>query len=45
MIEDVIAIFEVPELLQQVVIAIAIGGLIGIEREKEPSDKFAGCER
>ncbi|TYT60265.1 MgtC/SapB family protein [Natrialba swarupiae] len=42
MIEDVIAIFEVPELLQQVVIAIAIGGLIGIEREKEPSDKFAG---
>ncbi|RQH02659.1 MgtC/SapB family protein [Natrarchaeobius oligotrophus] len=42
MIEDVIAVFEVPELLQQVVIAIAIGGLIGIEREKEPSDKFAG---
>ncbi|RQG88090.1 MgtC/SapB family protein [Natrarchaeobius halalkaliphilus] len=36
------AVFEVPELLQQVVIAIAIGGLIGIEREKESTDKFAG---
>ncbi|WP_243641418.1 MgtC/SapB family protein [Natrarchaeobius halalkaliphilus] len=42
MIQDIMAVFEVPELLQQVVIAIAIGGLIGIEREKESTDKFAG---
>lgn len=32
--------FAVPELLAQVIIAIAIGGLIGLERER--LDKFAG---
>jgi len=38
-------IFEVPELLQHITIAIAIGGLIGLEREMGgggDSDKFAG---
>ncbi len=42
MIESVYSTLAVPGLLQQVVVAIAIGGLIGLEREKEPSDKFAG---
>lgn len=37
-----LGVFEVPILLEQVVIAIAIGGLIGLEREKESQDKFAG---
>ena len=32
---------DVPTLFEQVVIALAIGGLIGLEREKEPG-KFAG---
>ncbi len=41
MMETVLDPFEVPLLLQQVVIALAIGGLIGLEREKEPG-KFAG---
>jgi uncharacterized membrane protein (DUF4010 family) len=42
MINDMLGVFEVPLLLEQVVIAIAIGGLIGLEREKESQDKFAG---
>ena len=33
---------NVPELLFQVVVAIAIGGLIGLEREKDDARKFAG---
>lgn len=32
----------VPELLKEVVIAIAVGGLIGLERENEPRRKYAG---
>lgn len=40
--EEITTIFEVPQLLQQVVVAIAIGGLIGLEREKESSEKHAG---
>lgn len=35
-------LLNVPELLFQVVVAIAIGGLIGLEREKEDARKFAG---
>lgn len=38
---EIVAIFEVPEILLQTVIALAIGGLIGLEREKE-GDKYAG---
>lgn len=34
--------FEVPPLLIQVVLAIAMGGLIGLERERTPSRKYAG---
>lgn len=41
MMQETMALFEVPQLLEQVLIAIAIGGLIGLEREKE-TDKFAG---
>jgi uncharacterized membrane protein (DUF4010 family) len=40
--QDVLGVFDVPLLLEQVIIAIAIGGLIGLEREKESQDKFAG---
>ncbi|ELY50990.1 MgtC/SapB family protein [Natronolimnohabitans innermongolicus] len=36
---DVVAI---PELLAQVLVAIATGGLIGLERERQPTRKFAG---
>ncbi|MDY6778859.1 MAG: MgtC/SapB family protein [Candidatus Nanohaloarchaea archaeon] len=32
----------VPEILKEVLIAVAIGGLIGSERENEPERKFAG---
>lgn len=32
----------VPDLLVQVVFAIAVGGLIGVERERRPARKFAG---
>ncbi|PSQ50413.1 MgtC/SapB transporter [Halobacteriales archaeon SW_7_65_23] len=35
-------LFEVPTLLVQVVIAIATGGLIGLERERLPERKYAG---
>jgi len=35
-----VGLLDVPELLIQVAVAIAIGGLIGLEREKE--DKYAG---
>lgn len=38
---EALSVFEVPELLLQSVIAFAIGGLIGIEREKE-GEKYAG---
>lgn len=41
MLEGWVAAFEITTLFQQVVIAFAIGGLIGLEREKEPG-KFAG---
>lgn len=34
--------FTVSDLLMQVVVAIAIGGLIGLERERDSSRKFAG---
>ncbi len=42
MIDQVTNTFNVPVLLQQVAVAVAIGGLIGLEREKEKEDKFAG---
>lgn len=45
MIENSIATFEVPDLLLQAVVAMAIGGLIGLEREKESSNKYAGLRR
>jgi len=32
----------IPELLKEVVLALAIGGLIGLERENEPHRKYAG---
>ncbi|MFP4045913.1 MAG: MgtC/SapB family protein [Candidatus Aenigmatarchaeota archaeon] len=32
----------IPELLQQVLIALAIGGLVGVERESLPAKKFVG---
>lgn len=32
----------VPEMLQEILIAIAMGGLIGLERENEPERKYAG---
>ncbi len=32
----------VPEMLQEILIAIAMGGLIGLERENEPNRKYAG---
>jgi uncharacterized membrane protein (DUF4010 family) len=35
-------LFEIPPLLVQVVIAIATGGLIGLERERLPDRKYAG---
>jgi len=35
-------LFEIPPLLAQVVIAIATGGLIGLERERLPDRKYAG---
>ena len=35
-------LFEVPTLLVQVVVAIATGGLIGLERERLPARKYAG---
>jgi len=35
-------LFEVPPLLVQVLIAIATGGLIGLERERLPARKYAG---
>ncbi|MDY6788768.1 MAG: DUF4010 domain-containing protein [Candidatus Nanohaloarchaea archaeon] len=31
-----------PELLKEVVMAVAVGGLIGLERENEPRRKYAG---
>jgi len=34
--------FGVPPLLVQVVVAIATGGLIGLERERLPERKYAG---
>lgn len=40
--ESIFTVFEVPSLLQQVLIAIAIGGLIGLEREKESENKLVG---
>jgi len=36
------SLFQVPPLLAQVVIAIATGGLIGLERERLPERKYAG---
>ncbi|MDY6771287.1 MAG: DUF4010 domain-containing protein [Candidatus Nanohaloarchaea archaeon] len=36
------AMIAVPELLQEVLLALAIGGLIGLERENEPQRKYAG---
>ena len=41
MIEMLVDPFDIPPLFPQVALAIAIGGLIGLEREKEPG-KFAG---
>lgn len=41
MLDGWVGAFEITSLFQQVVIAFAIGGLIGLEREKEPG-KFAG---
>lgn len=41
MLEGWVEAFEITAMFQQVVIAFAIGGLIGLEREKEPG-KFAG---
>lgn len=41
MIDQIFEMLQIPLLLQQVSVAIAIGGLIGLEREKE-GDKFAG---
>lgn len=41
MIDQIFETLEIPLLLQQVSVAIAIGGLIGLEREKE-DNKFAG---
>lgn len=41
MLDPVLDPFEISTLFQQVLIAFAIGGLIGLEREKEPG-KFAG---
>jgi uncharacterized membrane protein (DUF4010 family) len=35
-------LLAVPEVLKEIVIALAIGGLIGIERENEPDRKYAG---
>ena len=35
-------LFEIPTLLVQVVVAIATGGLIGLERERLPARKYAG---
>jgi uncharacterized membrane protein (DUF4010 family) len=35
-------LFEIPPLLVQVVLAIATGGLIGLERERLPDRKYAG---
>lgn len=35
-------VIAVPEILQHVAIAIAIGGLIGLEREEEEKRKYAG---
>lgn len=35
-------LFQIPPLLVQVVIAIATGGLIGLERERLPDRKYAG---
>ncbi|MCU4751374.1 MgtC/SapB family protein [Halobacteria archaeon AArc-curdl1] len=37
-----IDVVSVPELLVKVLIAIATGGLIGLERERRPERKFAG---
>ena len=34
--------FTVPPLLAQVSVAVAIGALVGLERERKPSRKFAG---
>lgn len=39
---DMFEQFEVPSLLVLVTIAIATGGLIGLERERRPDRKFAG---
>ncbi len=35
-------VISVPELLAKVLVAIATGGLIGLERERQPTRKFAG---
>lgn len=32
----------IPELFEQIIIALAIGGLIGLERESAPTKKYAG---
>ncbi len=42
MFDQMVHAFDVPDVLLQAVIAFAIGGLIGLEREKESSDKYAG---
>jgi uncharacterized membrane protein (DUF4010 family) len=39
---DALEAFAVPPLLVQVGVAIAIGALVGLERERQPSRKFAG---
>lgn len=39
---EVTGALDVPDVLVRTVIALAIGGLIGLEREKETSDKYAG---
>lgn len=40
-VDAILEAFQVPELFQQVLLALAIGGLLGLEREKEPG-KYAG---
>ena len=39
---DALEAFTVPPLLVQVGIAVALGALVGLERERRPSRKFAG---
>lgn len=42
MLIEISEIIILPELLKQIIISVAIGGLIGIERESAPHKKYAG---